>query len=79
MKKIILVIAVLSSTTFYSCYKCTYYFASCNKGHALWKGKEWETCHGERAESMRLYAHYDANDHDHAVHNSVQTAIVSIR
>ena len=79
MKSIIFICCVVFSTVFYSCFKCTYYYAFCDKGHSYWKSSEYETCSGEMADSRKQDAHRAANDHDYSVHGGVQTATVTSR
>ena len=56
--------------------KCEYFYAFCNKGHAAWKGNQYESCHGELADTKKMEAGIEATDHDSNVHNGVKTAIV---
>lgn len=81
MKKIILLICVITlSITLNSCRKCTYYYAYCENGHSSWKGDEWESCGGDRAEIQRSNAEIGARYHDNSVHGGVKTAtVLSVR
>lgn len=77
MKKIILFICLTAITiTLNSCLKCTYYYAYCENGHPSWKGNEWESCGGDRAESQNDSAWIEARNHDNMVHGGVKTATV---
>lgn len=60
--------------TLNGCRKCTYYYAYCETGHAPWKGREWESCQGDHAETQYYYARMEVGDHDNKVHGGVGTA-----
>jgi ribosomal protein L31 len=76
---IVFVCVIAVAITVNSCIKrCTVYYACCKTNHAPWKGRENVSCQGEKAETRRLEASMEAEDHDRNIHNGVRTATVCI-